>query len=79
MLNLLLTLVPAPSSDDRDEGFLGKLALWTRRQIRYRTAISKLRRLDNDDLDELGIGRADFPELAWRHVNGAAPLMRPYR
>jgi uncharacterized protein YjiS (DUF1127 family) len=79
MLNLLLTLVPTLPSKDRDEGFLGKLALWAGRQIRYRTAIAKLRRLDNDDLDELGISRADFPELAWRHVNGAAPLLRPYR
>lgn len=79
MLNLLLTYLRLEPSHDQDEGFIGKLVLWTRRQARYHGAIAKLRRLDNADLDELGIGRVDFPELAMRHTSGAAPLMRPYR
>lgn len=78
MLNLLLALLPAPA-DDRDEGFLGKLALWFRHQARYHKAMVELRRLDDRDLDDLGIGRCDFPELATRHATGAAPLRRGYR
>lgn len=79
MLHLLLTLLPTAPTDDHDEGFLGKLALWARRQVRYGIAMAKLRRLDNRDLDDLGIGRADLPELAWRHACGLPPLTRPYR
>jgi uncharacterized protein YjiS (DUF1127 family) len=81
MLNLLLALVPTTelAPDDHDEGFLGKLILWARRQVLYRGAIATLRRLDDHDLADLGIARADFPELARRHVDGAAPLVRPYR
>ena len=79
MLNLLLTYLRLEPSHDHDEGFLGKLASWACRQARYHGAIAMLRRLDNADLDELGIGRVDFPDLAMRYASGAAPLMRPYR
>jgi uncharacterized protein YjiS (DUF1127 family) len=57
----LLTLLPTAPANDHDEGFLGKLALRLHREVRYHRAIAKLRRLNNDDLDELGIGRVDFP------------------
>lgn len=79
MLNLLLTYLRLEPARDHDEGLLGKLALWTRRQARYAIAMAKLRRLENADLDEMGIGRVDFPELAMRYASGAEPLMRPYR
>lgn len=75
MLNLFLAMIPTPSSThgDADEGFLGKLVLWTRGQLRYRQALVELGRLDDRDLDDLALDRADFPELARRHVLGAAP------
>ena len=82
MLNLALALafLPALLGDtrDADEGFLGKLVLWARRKIRYERALSELYRLDDRDLDDIGLARIDFPELAWRHATGAAPLTRPY-
>ena len=64
---------------DADEGVLGKLVLWARQKIRYHRALNELRRLDDRDLDDIGLARIDFPELAWRHATGAAPLTRPYR
>ena len=82
MLNLVLALIPMPerpSGGDDDPGVVGKLILWGRRHGRYRRAPHELRRLDDRDLDDLGIGRADLPEMAWRHATGAAPVMRPYR
>jgi uncharacterized protein YjiS (DUF1127 family) len=55
-----------------DEGFLVKLALRVRaqagKQIRYQRA---LHRLDDRDLDDLNLARADFPELARRHAGMA--------
>jgi uncharacterized protein YjiS (DUF1127 family) len=81
MLNLALALIPVPyrSQIDSEEGFLGKLILWGRRKVLFNRALRELHQLDDRDLDDLVIGRADFPELAWRHVIGAEPLMRPYR
>ena len=79
MLNLALTMIPSLGPDRRDaeEGFLGKLALWARRRIRYHRALNELHRLDDRDLDDLDLARVDFPDLAWRHATGAAPLARP--
>jgi uncharacterized protein YjiS (DUF1127 family) len=81
MLNLLFAqLLPSKQmADDQDEGFIGKLMLWGRRQGQYRRALAELRQLDDGELDDLGIGRGDFSELAWHHVNGGQPLVRPYR
>ena len=78
MLNLAFALIPSLGPDRRDaeEGFLGKLVLWVRTRIRYEHALRELRRLDDRDLDDIGIGRVDFPALAWRHATGAAPLAR---
>ena len=78
MLNLALALVPSLAADRRDaeEGFLGKLMLWTRQRVRYSRALHELRRLSDRDLDDINIARADFPELAWRHATGAEPLTR---
>jgi uncharacterized protein YjiS (DUF1127 family) len=81
MFNLALALMPPPSPEKRDaeeEGFLGKLVLGARRRIRYRRALDELHRLDDRDLDDLNLARADFPELAWRHATGAEPLARPH-
>jgi uncharacterized protein YjiS (DUF1127 family) len=52
--------------------------LGARRRIRYRRALDELHRLDDRDLDDLNLARADFPELAWRHATGAEPLARPH-
>ena len=80
MLNLAVAYVPALLRDKRDaeEGFLGKLVLWARQKIRYHRALNELYRLDDRDLDDLGLARVDFPALAWRHATGAEPLTRPY-
>jgi len=81
MLNLVLARIPVPyrSQIDNQEDFLGKLILWGRQKARYHSALNELRRLDDRDLDDLVIRRADFPELAWRYAIGAEPLQRPYR
>jgi uncharacterized protein YjiS (DUF1127 family) len=80
MLNLVLAYIPALLGDTRDaeEGLLGKLVLWARQRIRYRRALHELHRLDDRDLDDLGIGRGDFQGLARRHATGLPPLARPY-
>ena len=44
--------------------------------IRYLRALHQLRRLDDRDLDDLDLARADFPELAYRHAIGAEPVAR---
>ena len=79
MLNLAFALIPSlgPGRRDAEEGFLGKLALWARRRIRYHRALHELQRLDGRDLDDLDLAWVDFPELAWRHATGAEPLPRP--
>jgi uncharacterized protein YjiS (DUF1127 family) len=83
MFNLALALIPSPGPDERrdaeEEGFLGKLVLRARRQIRYRRALDELHRLDDRDLADLDLARGDFPELAWRHATGAEPLGWPRR
>jgi uncharacterized protein YjiS (DUF1127 family) len=53
--------------------------LWARQKLRYHRALNELHRLDDRDLDDIALARIDFPELAWRHATGAAPLTRPYR
>jgi uncharacterized protein YjiS (DUF1127 family) len=78
MLNLAFALLPSlvPDKRDAEEGFLGKLVLWTRQRIRYHRALHELHQLDNRDLDDIDLARVDFPELAWRHATGAEPLAR---
>ena len=43
----------------------------------YQRALNELHRLDDRDLDDIGIARIEFPELAWRHAIGTPPLLRP--
>ena len=87
MINLAFALIPSliPSAEPRahnsrhleaEEDFLARLALWVRTRIRYERALHELHRLDDRDLDDLNLARADFPELAWRHATGAGPLAR---
>ena len=80
MLNLAIAYIPSLLRDkaDAEDGLLGKLVLWARRKIRYERALNELHRLDDRDLDDLGLARVDFPALAWRHAIGVPPLMRPY-
>lgn len=40
-------------------------------QSRYWRALRELRRLDDRDLDDLAIGRADLPEMARRHARAS--------
>jgi uncharacterized protein YjiS (DUF1127 family) len=77
MLNLAFALIPGLGAarhdvPEADEGFLGKLAVWTwtraGERIRYHQALRELRRLDDRDLDDLNIARVDFFELARRHA-----------
>ena len=80
MQNLAIAYLPALRRDtpDAEDGLLGRLVLWARQKIRYQRALNELHRLDDRDLDDLGIGRGDFPELARRHATGLPPLARPY-
>ena len=80
MLNLAIAYSPSLLRDkaDAEDGLLGKLVLWARQKIRYHRALNELHRLDDRDLDDLGLARIDFPALAWRHAIGVPPLMRPY-
>jgi uncharacterized protein YjiS (DUF1127 family) len=80
MQNLAIAYLPALRRDtpDAEDGFLGRLVLWARRKIRYQRALNELHRLDDRDLDDLGLGRGDFPELARRHASGLPPLACPY-
>lgn len=66
MLNLVFDLVSSPAADKRDaeEGFLGKLVLWTQQRVRYSRGLHELRRLSDRDLDDINIVRIDLPELA---------------
>jgi uncharacterized protein YjiS (DUF1127 family) len=52
--------------------------LWPRlgEQIRYQRALHQLHQLDDRDLDDLDIARADFPALAGRYAKGLEPLPR---
>lgn len=45
-------------------------------KLRYRRALHELHQLDDRELDDLNLARADFPALAWRHANGLEPLAR---
>jgi uncharacterized protein YjiS (DUF1127 family) len=45
-------------------------------QLRYRRALHELHRLDDWELDDLDLARADLPGLAWRHAHGREPLSR---
>jgi uncharacterized protein YjiS (DUF1127 family) len=80
MQNLAIAYLPALLRNVRDpeDGLLGRLVLWARQKIRYQRALNELHRLDDRDLDDLGIGRGDFPELARRHATGLPPLVHPY-
>jgi uncharacterized protein YjiS (DUF1127 family) len=66
MFNLALVLTPSPASDRRDaaEGILGKLALWARQRIRYHRALHELQRLDDRNLADIGLARADIGRFA---------------
>lgn len=45
-------------------------------KLRYRRALHELHQLDDRELDDLDLARADLPALAWRHVHGHEPLAR---
>ena len=79
MQNLAIAYLPALRRDtpDAEDGLLGRLVLWGRQKIHYQRALNELHRLDDRDLDDLSIGRGDFPELARRYATGLSPLARP--
>jgi uncharacterized protein YjiS (DUF1127 family) len=41
---------------------------WAGEELRYRQALRELRQLDDRDLDDLALGRADLPGLARQHA-----------
>jgi uncharacterized protein YjiS (DUF1127 family) len=43
---------------------------WASEELRYRQALRELQRLDDRDLDDLALGRADLPGLARQHARG---------
>ena len=78
MLNLAPVVMPSSSSEhEAEQGLLGKLVLYGREQLRYHRALHELYQLDDSDLDDINVARADFPDLAWRHATGAEPLTHP--
>jgi uncharacterized protein YjiS (DUF1127 family) len=52
--------------------------LWARlgEEIRYQRAPYELHQLDDRELDDLDLARADLPALARRHAQGLKPLLR---
>lgn len=83
MTTLAFALIPSamrrehdPLHPEEEQGFLGKLLHRLQRRIRYERALRELRRIDAHDLDDLNLGRADLPALAWRHAAGMEPLVR---
>jgi uncharacterized protein YjiS (DUF1127 family) len=76
MLNLAFALRPSLGSapDGPPVGWLRLAARWIRERISYRSAMEELRQLDDRDLDDLNLERADFPGLADRHARGLEPL-----
>ncbi len=65
-----------PSTATQSTSFISRLTaavlLRGRQELAYYRALRELGRLDDRDLDDLAIGRADFPELAWRHALAVA-------
>jgi uncharacterized protein YjiS (DUF1127 family) len=45
-------------------------------EIRYRRALRELHQLDDRDLDDLDLARADLPALARQHAKALEPLPR---
>jgi uncharacterized protein YjiS (DUF1127 family) len=45
-------------------------------EIRYQRALYELHQLDDRDLDDLDLARADLPALARRHAKGLEPQTR---
>jgi uncharacterized protein YjiS (DUF1127 family) len=75
MINPAYALHPLLVTDPNVRGF-GVLR-WLREQIRYARAMHELNGLEADTLDDIGIAREQFPELARRHARGLPPLERP--
>jgi uncharacterized protein YjiS (DUF1127 family) len=52
--------------------------VWARpdERLRYRRALRELNQLDDRELDDLDLARADLPPLAWRHATGRGRLAR---
>jgi uncharacterized protein YjiS (DUF1127 family) len=63
----------------RPPAWASRLSARLGEEIRYRRALNELHRLDDRDLDDLDLARADLPALAWRHAKGLAPLSRSWR
>jgi uncharacterized protein YjiS (DUF1127 family) len=47
---------------------------WLAEGARYRRALRELRQVDDQDLDDLALGRADLPRLARQHAVAQAPV-----
>ena len=54
----------------------GRLRARFRARLRYRRALHELHQLDDRELDDLNIARADLRALARRDANGLEPLAR---
>jgi uncharacterized protein YjiS (DUF1127 family) len=71
----------ASSAAAEPKSRLGLAPAWARQlrarhdeKLRYRRALHELNQLDDRELDDLDLARADLPALAWRHANGLEPL-----
>ena len=63
------TAMPPLASNPRAQGgsalsnLAGAVGRWCGEQLRYRQALNTLRQLEDADLDDIGIARADLPML----------------
>jgi uncharacterized protein YjiS (DUF1127 family) len=57
-------------------GWAGQVRARLAEKLRYRRALHELHQLDDRELDDLNLARADLPALAWRHANCAEALAR---
>lgn len=61
-------IMPAGARSSAGRGLRQRLTDWLRYQRAYHQAMDELQRLDDRDLDDINIARADFPLLADRHA-----------
>jgi len=61
-----------PLGDASEWRLLPRLKAAISEELRYRSALRELSRLDDRDLDDLDLGRGDLPSLARRHARGEA-------
>jgi uncharacterized protein YjiS (DUF1127 family) len=63
-----LALLALVHGEDGKAGWWQRLRLWLAEQVAYRRALAELEQLDNRELADLDLNRADFPLIARQHA-----------